>query len=154
VVRRAAVTFCVLAFSLAACGGERTFSAQSLIDELNTEGAGLELREVIATNPDGFDVHEVELAAPAESPTGKVTEPTGHGALVVLEDAGAAEDELTRCEAAPAFTCFRAANAVLRFEDLFPEEQARISTAFQAIAPATQISVATRPRTGSRACRA
>lgn len=133
-MRRAAVTLFVLALSLAACGGERTFSAQSLIDEVNAEGAGLELGDVIATTPDGLDVHQVRLAAPAESPTGKVTAPEGDGALVVLDDAGAAEDELARCESAPAFTCFRAANAVLRFENLFPEEQARISTAFQAIA--------------------
>jgi len=116
------------------CGGERTFTADDFVAEVNAEGAEIELGDVITTNQEGVEVRAIQLGSTGLSPTGAAAEPGATGAMLVLGDAGAAEDELDRCESAPAFTCFRAANVVLRFEDIFPEEQQRLSEAFQAIA--------------------
>ena len=57
----------------------------------------------------------------------------GAGALVILADADAAEAEFDRCQAAVDFTCYRAANAVLRFTAMTQEEQQRVTAAVQAI---------------------
>ena len=123
----------LLSAALAACG-ERTFTAEEFVDEVNAEGAAIALGGVITTNQDGLEIREVTFTESVPSATGAGEEAQGSGAMVVLDDAGAAGDELERCEAAPAFTCFRAANVLLRFERIFPEEQARIIQAFQAIA--------------------
>jgi hypothetical protein len=124
----------VLAALIAGCGGERTFSAEEFVDEINAEGAALELGGVIAENEDGLEILEVRFSGPAQAPTGGVAESGASGAMVVLPDAGEAVDEVSRCESAPAFTCFRAANVVVRFEEIFPEEQARLTQAFESIA--------------------
>ena len=125
--------------AVAGCGGgERTFTVDEFIEEANAEGAGLALGPAITTNDDGVEVRSVTLTGEALSPTGSVRdeagEPEGGGAMLALGSAEEAGEELDRCESAPAFTCFRAANVVLRFEGLFPEEQARISVALQALA--------------------
>lgn len=118
----------------AGCGGERTFTAEEFVDAVNAEGAAIALGGVIAKNQDGLEIREVTFTESVPSATGAGDETRGSGAMLVLDDAGEAGDELERCEAAPAFTCFRAANVLLRFERIFPEEQARIIQAFQAIA--------------------
>lgn len=119
---------------VAGCGGEKQFTEDGFIDAVNAEGAGLELGEVITTNEQGVDVRSVTFAEGATSPTGAEGGVHGSGTMLVLADAGAATDELERCETAPSLTCFRAANVVLRFEELFPEEQSRVIAAFEAIA--------------------
>lgn len=123
----------VLSLLIAGCG-ERVFTEEEFIEAINAEGAALKIGEVITTNQDGIDVRAVALTENEVSPTGAEGKPSGSGAIVVLEDSGAAEDELERCESAPAFTCFRAANVVLRFDELLPEDRARITAAFQALA--------------------
>lgn len=126
---------CLLAASLLIAGcGERVFTEEEFVEAINAEGAAVELGEVITTNEEGVDVRAVTLTENEVSPTGAEGQAHGSGAMVVLENAGAAEDELERCESAPAFTCFRAANVVLRFEGLLPEDRARITAAFQALA--------------------
>ena len=119
---------------LAGCGGERAFTAEEFVEEINSEGAAIELGGVIAENEDGLDILEVRFSEPAQAPTGGVAESGASGAMLVLSDAGEAADEVARCESAPAFTCFRAANVVVRFGEIFPEEQARLTQALEAIA--------------------
>ena len=135
----------VAVLALIACGGEgeRVFSLDEFVDEVNAEGAGLEVGTVITTSESGVEIHEVALSGETPSPTGSVRDAGdggdpgndhGAGAILVLDDEEQATSELERCESAPAFTCFRAANVVLRFEESFPEEQARGSVALQALA--------------------
>ncbi len=66
------------------------------------------------------------------------------GAIVVLDDAEAASAEFTRCESAVDFICFRAANAVLRFVGITPEEQARLTEAVSSL----ETGVAAQPPDG------
>lgn len=123
---------------LAGCGGsdERRFAPRELVDELNAQGAALELGDVITRNPDGVEVYSVRFTQAATGVTGEGSATSavhGSGTLLALEDVAAATEEYERCLPAPALTCFRAANAVLRFEDLEPADQARLVTALEAI---------------------
>ncbi len=122
---------------LAACGGEKEFTPASFIDALNDNGATLKLGPVLATNPDGIDVHAVEFTATAPSATGEgagTEHANGEATLLVFGGTGDAEDEFDRCQSLPALTCFRAANAVLRIADLQPSDRARITTAVEGVA--------------------
>jgi hypothetical protein len=125
------------ALALVACGGERTFTAQEFIDEMNDNGAALALGPVLTTNPDGIDIYSIsltEISTGVGSPPKPVPEGApGSGSMLVLDDADAARSEFARCEQSPELTCFRAANAVLRFQALQGGDQARITTAIQAI---------------------
>jgi hypothetical protein len=58
----------------------------------------------------------------------------GDATMLVLDDAEAAGAEFARCETAPLLTCFRAANVVLRFEDMSAADRARIVGAVGALA--------------------
>ena len=120
--------------AVSGCGGEKRFTTEEFVDAINAEGAAVVLGPVISTNEDGVEIRSVTLSETEPSPTGAEGEVHGSGAVLVLDDAGEAREELARCETAPSLVCFRAANAILRFEDLFPEDQARITTALQSIA--------------------
>ena len=139
--RKAALAACSVALtSLAflACGsGERTFTVDEFVDAINDQGAGVSLGAVIAKNPDGVDVYSITLTeatadvgAPAQQSPDALH---GSGTLLLVDSADDAHDEFSRCEEAPALTCFRAANAVLRFEDMDGADQARISTSLEAL---------------------
>ncbi|MFN8152187.1 MAG: hypothetical protein U0R24_13820 [Solirubrobacterales bacterium] len=134
----AAVAFAIAAVAvLGGCGGEKEFTPESFIDAMNDNGATLELGPVLTTNPDGIEVHEVSFASVAPSATGEGEETEGENgaaSLLVFDGADDARDEFERCNAAPALTCFRAANAVLRVENLQPSDRARITTAIQGLA--------------------
>lgn len=125
------------AFALSACGGERTFSAQDFIDEMNDHGAALALGPVLTTNPDGVDIYSIsltELSTGVGSPPQAVPEGVpGSGSMLILDDADGARSEFDRCEQSPELTCFRAANAILRLQALEGADQARIVTAIEAI---------------------
>ena len=128
----------VASASLVACGsGERTFTVEEFVDAINDEGAGVSLGTVIAKNPDGVDVYSITLAeatADVGAPAAETPDSLhGSGTLLLVDSADAARDEFSRCEEAPALTCFRAANAVLRFEDMDGADQARISTSLEAM---------------------
>ena len=117
--------------------GEKQFTPESFLEAMNDHGATLELGPVLTTNPDGIEVHEVTLTKIAPSATGEGADTEGENgaaSLLVFDGSGDAEDEFDRCNTAPALTCFRAANAVLRVEDLQPSDRARITTAVQGIA--------------------
>jgi hypothetical protein len=138
--RAAAVLAVVLSIALlAGCGEEeRRFDAESVIAELNAGGAGLELGEPLTVTEEDVEVRSVELieaeAEPGAEPSDGDEDEHGHAhgaaAVVILADSEKGLAEFQRCETAPAFICFRAANAVLRFTEITPEEQARISAAF------------------------
>lgn len=126
-----------LALVAAGCGGEeRTFTPQGFVDEMNANGAALELGPVLATNTEGVEIFSVTFSEPAPSATGEGTPPAeagGSASLLVVEDADGAREEFARCETAPSLTCFRAANAVLRVEELEAADRARITTALESI---------------------
>jgi hypothetical protein len=126
--------------ALAACGDERHFSAQELVAEINEQGAGLRLGEPLTSTQEELELYAVRLeGAQAPGPaTAEGLPPTdvhAAGSLTITDgdDAGLAEYE--RCEDAASLICFRAANAVLIFEDTVPNEDlARIETAIGALA--------------------
>lgn len=115
---------CALAAAaLAACGGDRTFEAQEFIDEANAQGAGLELGEELSSSGTDTEVFSVALASSA-------TQVSGGGSLAVAEDAEGGEAEFARCESAATLVCYRAANVVLRLEEVSPEQRAQLDEAF------------------------
>jgi hypothetical protein len=153
--RRAAAAVALLAVpvlgaGLGACGGERDFDAPTLVEELNEAGAGLELGEPLSSGEGAPDVqairfeedggehdddHDGENANDEES-EGDHGHEHGGGSVVILDGPDAARNEFARCQGAVSLTCFRAANAVLRFEGLEPEEQARLEHALLEIGEA------------------
>ena len=123
---------------VAGCGdskeAEPAYEPASFIEAMNAEGAGLVLGPVLTVNPDGIDVNTVTLDHPADVPAEESGEHAhSTGALVVLPGDEAAEAEVQRCHGAPALTCFRVGNAVVRFEDLSREDEDRLSSAVTAL---------------------
>ena len=117
-----------------ACGGEKQFTPDSFVADINEAGAGLELGSMLTTSSQGVDVYAIAFAPAApDSPTGEDPERelTSSGTLLAMEDEDEARAEFERCSGAPDLTCFRAANTVLRFEQLDPADQARLVTALQ-----------------------
>lgn len=108
------------------CGGERSFEAEELVSALNEHGAGLELGEPLGSQGPAREIHAVGLASSA-------TQVRGGGSLAVTGDVAEAEAEYERCESAASLICYRAANAVLRLEEVSPEQQARLAEAFNAL---------------------
>ena len=135
--RRAAAPALLSALvAIAACGSERTFSADAFVEEANSHGAGLTLGAQLETaRGEGTELHTVELEEPAAEPRARAAHAHAGGTLTIMPDSAAAAAEFDRCEQAASLICFRAANAVLFFEDaLEPEQQARIATALRAMA--------------------
>jgi len=125
---KGAATTAATALLLAGCGsGERVFEPEELVTELNGSGANIKLGPILTTNPDGVDVTSVFVADPAGQGD------LGAGTMVLLEDTEAARDEFARCESTPSLICFRAANGVLRFEELLPAGQAQVEVALREI---------------------
>lgn len=124
-----AAAFAILAaLATGGCGGEeRTFEPAELVEELNAEGAELKLGPVLTVNPEGYDVVSVFVADPGGGGD------LGAGTMLLLEDADAAREELARCESSPLLLCFRAANGLLRFEQLLPQGRAQLEAALGAI---------------------
>lgn len=136
--RSAALAALAAALVAAGCGGEeeRTLTAREFVAEMNRNGAALKLGPVLTENADGIDINEVEITRPAPTPTGEGTEPdhSGHATLIVLADAEQAGDEYDRCQGAPILSCYRAANVVLRVEDLEPTDRALLTSAISELA--------------------
>ena len=123
-MRRTAASCLVIAAAAAGCGGERTFDAQEFVDEANSHGAGLELGEPLSATGSDIEVYGVELASSA-------TQVHGGGSLAVAEDPEGGEAEYARCEGAVDLICYRAANVVLRLEEITPEQQAQLDETFR-----------------------
>ena len=121
----------------AGCGGseeaEPTYDPVSFVEAMNAEGAGLTLGPVLTVNQDGIDVNTVTLDDSAAAAEEQGDHAHGSGALVVLPGDEEAAAEVQRCRAAPALTCFRVANAVVRFEGLSREDEARLISAVTAL---------------------
>lgn len=120
----------------AGCGSEPTFSAESFVEEANARGAELSLGTPLETaRDDGTELRTVELAEEGAGAQSEAAHAHGAGTLTIMPDPSAAAAEFDRCQQAASLICFRAANAVLFFEDaLEPEEQARIATALRRMA--------------------
>ena len=118
------------------CGGsERTFSAAGFVEEANSHGARLALGAPLETARDGTELHTIELEEAEPRRAADVAHAHVGGTLTITPDVTAAAAEFDRCELAASLICFRAANAVLLFEDeLEPEEQARIAAALRGMA--------------------
>lgn len=121
------------AASAAGCGSEREFDEASATEALNEAGADLVLGEPLPVSTEGVEIHAVSLDHEGEGPAGDA-HAHGDGALIVLGDSAAAEEEFARCQSAVDFTCFRAANVVLRFTGMSPVDQQHLSDSVSAIA--------------------
>jgi hypothetical protein len=137
----------VLLVALAGCGsGERTFDAQDFAAELSDRGVTLELGEPLQSESEtvdavyGVDIADGEASNGAQAGDGsggggkgEEAHPPG-GSLTITSDSDAAVAEYQRCEAAVSLLCYRAANALLVFDDaLPPEDQARVERAIRAL---------------------
>ena len=133
--RALAAALVAAAIGAAGCGSEREFDEVTITEALNEAGAGLELGDPLPVSTEGVEIHEVGLDHDELAP-GPGSE-AGHthtdGALIVMEDAAAAEEEFARCESALDFTCFRAANVVLRFTGMSPVDQQLLADSVSAI---------------------
>jgi len=116
--------------------GDREFTAGEFVGSANEEGAALALGEVVTTNDAGERVYAVEFAPDPDAEANPQLHADGHGrgTMIVADDSGRAGDEFDRCEQTADLTCFRAANVVLRFEEMDPADRARISGALSALA--------------------
>lgn len=125
----------VAAAAAIGCGSaEREFDELSVTEALNEAGAGLVLGDPLPVSTEGIEIHEVALnheAAPG--PGAEAGHTDGDGALIVLTDSAAAEEEWVRCESAVDFTCFRASNVVLRFTGMSPVDQQLLADSISAI---------------------
>lgn len=122
-MRRILIAAALAAIVLGGCGsGERVFGGQELIDRLNDEGAGLVLGPELETIGTGSEVNQLAFVGGSDD-----------GALTIVGSADEARSELARCDSAISFTCFRVANAVIRFEGMSDPEQARLSLAMMAL---------------------
>jgi hypothetical protein len=128
-----AAALAVAATAAVGCGSEREFDEASVTEALNEAGAGLVLGEPLPVSTEGVEIYEVSLDHEAEGPAGDA-HAHGDGALIVLDDSAAAEEEFARCQSALDFTCFRAANVVLRFSGMSPVDQQLLSDSVSAIA--------------------
>ncbi|MEZ5154843.1 MAG: hypothetical protein R2718_01905 [Solirubrobacterales bacterium] len=132
----AALVLALAAPALAAgCGGEREFGAAEFVDAANGKGAALALGGQVTTTASGEPVYAVRSESGSD-PNPQLEEGHGGGTMIVAADAGVAADEFERCESAADLTCFRAANIVLRFEEMAAADRARISGAVSALASA------------------
>lgn len=116
------------------CGGEREFDAASVTEQLNRAGAGLALGEPLSSAEGGPEVVSVEVGAGEEKNEAGHGHGHSDGAIVVLDGTEAAEQEFSRCQAAVDFTCYRAANVVLRFTGMSPVDQQAMAEAVKALA--------------------
>jgi hypothetical protein len=111
---------------LAACGAERTFEPAEFVEAANEQGAGMELGEPLASAEGGNEVFAVELASSA-------TQVHGGGSLLVADGVEEGEAEFARCESAASLICYRAANVVVRLEEVGPEQGAQLEEALKAL---------------------
>ena len=103
-----------VAFALAACGEEQTYTAQEFVDQVNEEGVKLELGEPLITDDESKELFAVELEPVSQLPGSE----EGHagGSLSAYDEPSGAEDELDSCSASADLLCYRLANIVVVLE--------------------------------------
>jgi hypothetical protein len=122
--------------ALAACGGERTFTAEEFVGAANDEGAGIALGEQLYTSVEGAEVFAITLSAAGGSGASSGDGHAHGGAsMTVLADAADAVAEHQACEGAGEFVCYRAANVALAIQgQIAPGELAALDAAIRALA--------------------
>lgn len=130
--RRLLTVICAAGVLVAGCG-ERTFGEEEFIEEANNVGAGLTLGVILSENEQGVPVRAIELIPAGASRPLRPGEDAGGGTMLVLEGSDVAREEFERCEGAVTLTCYRAANVVLRFDEIDPTQRQRVSTAIAAL---------------------
>ena len=123
----------MVGFALLAAGagcGEREFEEEELVEELNAAGAGLVLGEALPVGTEGIAIRSIAFEHAEE---GGDSQTHADGAITVTADSEAALAEFERCEATVDFTCFRAANVVLRFTGLDPADRTRLTEALRSL---------------------
>ncbi|MEJ7876616.1 MAG: hypothetical protein WKF62_08145 [Solirubrobacterales bacterium] len=111
--------------AIAGCGDEeRTFTASGFVDEMNDQGADLELGADLLSTQAGVETFEIRFGQ------------TGDGSLAVAEDDEGGVSEYERCESAATLLCYRAANVVLLFDgaEIAVGDLAGVEAAIRAIA--------------------
>ena len=124
----------LVVLALASCGDEKTFTPEDFVAEMNEVGAGIVLGDVLTTNEAGVDVQTIIFSDATGESTRGGEEGQGSGTLLAFEGVTEAETDFARCGGAPSLICFRTANVVLRFEDLAPADNARVTAALQSLA--------------------
>ena len=108
------VAAAAIALAGTGCGGERTFTAEEFVDEMEANGVTMELGSPLFTDQEGKEVYEVELEPLPGAPTpaeGALRAP--QGSLSVHDEVSGADDQLGNCKATADLLCFRAANIVI-----------------------------------------
>jgi hypothetical protein len=110
-----------------------TFDAQGFVDAANDEGAGLALGDSLFSGQKDTKVYAIgfeDSAGPA--PGG---EEHGSASLTISKDADAATAVYQQCESAGNFTCYRANNAALVFDEgSSHDDVAKVDAAIRAMA--------------------
>lgn len=128
---------------VAGCGSDARYDAESFAAELSEAGTPLELGEPLQSDTEGVEIHAVTLeegsekgeeAHPGDEHGATEDHEHGAGAVSITPSEEAGRAEFLRCETAVSLICFRAANAVLRFSSLTPEEQAGLSESLMRLA--------------------
>jgi hypothetical protein len=132
----------VAALALPGCGSsDREFTAEEFVQEVSAQGAPMELGQPLSTADADAELYAVEVR---EEPDAHQGEPeheegeAGHehsgGSLKITDSADAGEEEFRRCEQAVTLLCFRAANAVLIFEqEADPEFLGKLAVAMRGL---------------------
>ena len=123
-------------FALTGCGGEREFSAEELVEEANSNGAGLVLGEPLESTRENAEIRTLTFEdAGADDEGEEPGHAHGGGTLTIAADADAGLAEYERCERAVSLVCFRASNAVILFDGgIEPEHRAALEGALRAMA--------------------
>lgn len=127
----AIAAFGLVVMVVAACG-RQPFTASGFVDEVNKNGAMLELGDTLQTNQPGRKIYGVRLRrAPGETPGGSGEGGTS-GSLTVYDDSGGAATGYQECQHATGLLCFQGGNVVLVFEgDRLGPAQVRLAAAMK-----------------------
>ena len=100
------------------CGGDRTFTAEEFVDEINAQGVELELGEELLSEGEDKELYAVELPQAAELPEDERESGRDHtgGSISVYDDTSAADEEIETCNAAADLGCYQAGNVVVVLE--------------------------------------
>jgi hypothetical protein len=102
------------ALVLGACGEEKMFDAQEFVEDVNAEGAKLELGEPLISSVEGQEVYAIELEPLTDLPG--EARPHSEGSLSVFDETSTADDEMEACRASADLLCYQASNAVVVLE--------------------------------------
>jgi hypothetical protein len=102
------------ALALGACGEDKEFDAQGFVEDVNAEGAKLELGKPLISSVEGQEVYAIALEPLTDLPD--EARPHSEGSLSVFEDSSGADDEMETCRASADLICFRASNVVIVLE--------------------------------------